>query len=474
MSKSDTKKFHFAFPNTYVLLFGVAVLVAILTYIVPAGTFDRVLNEATGRTAVVAGSFHTIESSPATLKILFSSLYVGFMDVVDINGLVLIMGAAIGVIVSSGAIHAIIALCVRKLGRKTDILFIILMTCFGIASAVVGMAEELIVFLPIIIAVCRALNYDDMTACGVILLGIYSSIGFAPISPYSVVIAQKIAEVPIYSGLGLRIVGMIGAMIIGMAYLILYSRRCAKDPSKSILYDKKTGGYICGKMIADETFDLDSYELTGERKAILLTMLVCMAIVVFGVIQYGWYFEEMSAVFLVMGIVCGLIQNKGKINKTAEDLVKEAGPLVGTCILLALSRSIVYILTEGQIIDTIVNAIAVPLSHLSGLVASWGMYFSQLIVNFFIPSASGQAMVVMPILTPLCDICKIPRNIAVHAFMTADCYGNLIIPTHPTTLAIVGMAGVAWPKWFKFAWKVVVLYSIWSLLLISVGYFMWS
>ena len=239
MSKSESKQFHFAFPNTYVLLFTVAVIVAALTYIVPAGTFDRVLNEATGRTAVVAGSFHTIESSPATWKTLFSSLYVGFMDVVDINGLLLIMGAGIGIIINSGAIHALIALCVRKLGQRTEILFIILMTCFGIASAVVGMAEELIVFIPLIMAVCRALNYDNITACGVLLLGIYSSIGFAPISPYSVVIAQTIAEVPIYSGLGLRIVGMIGAMVIGMAYLIIYSRRCAKDPSRAF-YTIKT------------------------------------------------------------------------------------------------------------------------------------------------------------------------------------------------------------------------------------------
>ena len=187
------KKKRFEFPNTYVLLFGVAVLVAVLTYIVPAGQFERVLDEATGRTAVVADSFHFIDSTPVTLKTLLSSVYVGFMEVVDINGLLLIMGAGIGVIVSSGAIHAIIALCVRKLGQKTDLLFIILMACFGIASAVVGMAEELIVFIPLIMAVCRALHYDDMTACGVLLLGLYSSIGFAPMSPYSVVIAHKIA-----------------------------------------------------------------------------------------------------------------------------------------------------------------------------------------------------------------------------------------------------------------------------------------
>lgn len=471
---TQEKKRKLEFPNTYVLLFGVAIFMAILTYIVPAGEFVREVNEATGRTGVVPGSFHFVESTPTSLKTLFSSVYEGFLDVADINGLLLIMGAGIGVIISSGAIHALIAKCVKRLGKYTDILFVILMIVIGIASAIVGMAEELIVFIPLLLAVCRALKYDDMTACAVLIIGIYASIGFSPISPYNLIIAQKIAEVPLYSGMAIRIIGMIGAMLIGIGYVILYSRRCAKDPSKSVLYDKKTGKYIINQnAIYVEDFSLDAFEMTKERLAILLVMLACFSFEVFGVIKYGWYLEEMSAIFLVMAIVCGLIHYHGRINDTAVALIKEAAPLVGTCILLALSRSIIFILSEGNIIDTIINAISIPLSHLSGLVASWGLYVSQLIVNFFIPSSSGQAMVVMPILTPLCDICNIPRNVAVHAFMTADCYGNLIIPTHPTTLAILGAAGVAWPKWFKWVWKLVLLFSLWSLLLISIGYFIW-
>lgn len=463
------------FPNTYVLLFGVAIFMAILTHIIPAGEFERELNEATGRTGVIAGSYHLIDATPATLKTLFSSVYVGFTEVADICGLLLIMGAGVGVIIASGSMHALIAKCVKRFGSKTDILFVIMMLAIGIASAIVGMAEELIVFIPLLLAVCRALKYDDLTACAVLIIGIYSTIGFSPISPYNLVIAQTIAEVPLYSGMGLRIVGMIGAMIIGIGYVLSYARSCAKNPKKSVLYDKAIGGYrINHDAIKIEEFNLDDYEMTKERTAILWVMLISFVIEVYGVIKYGWFYEEMSAIFLVMAIICGLIYTHGKINDTATLLVKESAPLIGTCILLALSRSIIFILTEGNIIDTIINGISIPLSHLTGLVASWGIYLSQLLINFFIPSASGQAMVVMPILTPLCDICEIPRNVAVHAFMTADCYGNLIIPTHPTTLAILGAAGVAWPKWFKWVWKLVLLFSIWSLVLITVGYFMWK
>lgn len=474
MKTLETNSKRFYFPNTYVLLFCIAITMAILSHIVPAGSFERVLNEATGRTAVVPGSFDYITATPTTLKILFSSVYVGFKDCIDIIGLLLIMGAAMGVIVESGAIHAIIACLVKKLGAKTDILFVILMICFAIASSVVGMAEELIVFIPLILTVCRALNYDDLTACAVLLLGIYSSIGFSPISPYNLIIAQTIAEVPLYSGLELRLVGLVGAVIIAICYVIHYSRKCARNPQNSLLYNKSTGGYILNcEIVETSDVNLDQYELTAKRKIVLIITLATIVSLVVGVILYKWYFEEMCALFFALGIVVSLIQYRGNFNDAAEALVKNAGTLIGTAVLLALSRSIVYILTDAQLMDTFVYWISIPLSHLSGLVAAWGIYISQLVVNFFIPSSSGQAMVVMPVLTPLCDLVGIPRNVAVHAFMTADCYGNLIIPTHPTTLAVLGLAGVPWLKWFRFAWKVVLLFSIWSLIIISIGYFVW-
>jgi len=475
MGDTLEKKNRFRFPNTYVLLFAVAIIMAILTYIIPAGTFERAVNEATGRTGVVPGSFQFVEQTPAGFVTLFSSVFEGFLQAAELSGIILIMGSAVGVIINSGAMHALIAKAVKKFGQKTDMLFVVLMAAFTIASTIVGMCEELVIFIPLILAVCRALNYDDMTACAVIVIGLYQGLGFAPFSPYSTLIAQQIAEVELYSGLGIRVVGLIGGAIIGITYVLLYSRRCAKDPSKSVLYDKNIGGYVINSTgIKVKEFNLDDYQMTPKRKAIIILLVIAIIINVYGVMKYGWYFDELSCIYLILGVVCALIEYNGKINDAAEALIKEMGPLVGTCMLLAMSRSIIYVLNEGQIMDTIIYAISNPLSKLSGLVASWGIYISQLIVNFFIPSASGQAMAVMPIITPLCDICEIPRNVGVHAFMTADCYGNLIIPTHPTTLAILGMAGVSWTKWFKWVWKLVLLFSIWSLILISVGYYIWQ
>ena len=463
------------FPNTYVLLFLITILMAVLSHIIPAGAFDRVDDAATGRTIVVAGTYKSVAATPTSLTTLLSSVYQGFLDCSDIIGLLLIMGATVGIIIESGAIHAIIAKLVKRLGTKTDLIFVVLMVCFSIASSIVGMAEELIVFVPLLLGVCRALDYDDLTACAVLVLGIYSSIGFSPISPYNLIIAQTIAQVPLYSGMGIRIFGLIGAVIIAIVYVLHYARKCAANPEKSLLYDKKIKGYIINsELVGKDSHSIDEYDMTTERKIILYALLITIIVLVYGVLVYKWYLTEMCALFFALGLFCGIVAFHGDFNSMAEAMIKQASTLMGTAFLLALSRSIVYVMTDAQMLDTFVYWFSLPLSKLNGLVAVWGIYVSQLIVNFFIPSSSGQAMAVMPVLAPLCDIIGINRNLAVHAFMTADCYGNLIIPTHPTTLAVLGFAGVSWIKWFKFAWKIVVLFSIWSCFVLSIAYFAWQ
>ena len=177
----------------------------------------------------------------------------------------------------------------------------------------------------------------------------------------------------------------------------------------------------------------------------------------------------MSALFLVMAIICGLINFNLSFDKVVNCFVENAAGMATVAILLALSRSIVYIITEGQIIDTIIYAISIPLSHLSGVLAAWGIYISQLVVNFFIPSSSGQAMVVMPILTPLADLIGVSRQVAVHAFTAGDYFGNMIIPTHPTTLACLAIAGIPYNKWFKYVLPCFLKWSAWVLVVLAIG-----
>lgn len=464
------EKKEFKFPSTSTLLIAVSAIMWLLTYIIPAGVFDRALNEVTGREGVVAGSFHYVEQVHMGIGKLFEASYWGVVDVIDIIALVFIVGGAVGIILETGAIHAAIGHVAKKTGSRGNIIFVILMLAFGAASTFLGVAEELIVFIPLLVSIALSLGYDKMTAVGVLLLGVYGAGGFAIIGPYNTMIAQKVAGLELLSGMGLRAVGCIGALAISIHHVLRYAKKAKEDPAKNLLYDKGSKALRIDKDAGKENVvNLEDFELTGERKITLLVLVVGLIVMTIGVMKWEWWFEHISAMFLAMAIICGMVHFKGNFDKVINAYVTHASSMASVAILLALSRSIVYILTEGQIIDTIINAISIPLSRTSGVVAAWGIYISQLIVNFFIPSSSGQAMVVMPILTPLSDLIGVSRQIAVHAFTAGDYFGNMIIPTHPTTLACLAMAGISYDKWFRYALPVVIKWSVWVFIVLAAG-----
>lgn len=466
------KKKKFKFPNTATLLLIVVLLMGILTYIIPAGLFDREINEATGREGVIPGSFHYIEQSPVSPAKILEAPYWGFLEVVDIIAVVFIIGGSMGVVINSGAIHAGIGAISRKTGDKNDIIFIILMLLFSAASTFLGMAEELIVFVPLLISIALSLGYDKMTAVGVLLFGIYGAGGFAIIGPFNTMIAQKVAGVELLSGMGLRTIGCLGAVIISIHHVLSYGHREKKkrDEIGTVKYDKRDQTLkLDEEKIKKEVVDLQSYEMTAVRSITLIILAVGIALMAVGVYKWGWWFEHMSAIFFAMAIIVGLLTNKGSLDETVRIFLDNAASMAQAAILLALSRAIVFVISEGQIIDTIVYAISVPLSHLNGVLAAWGIYISQVIVNFFVPSSTGQAMVMMPILTPLADLTDLSRQVAVHAFTAADYFGNMIIPTHPTTLACLAIAGISYDKWFKFALPMFLKWSAWTFIILAVG-----
>ncbi|MBQ4468188.1 MAG: YfcC family protein [Firmicutes bacterium] len=453
----------------------VALLVAILTYVVPAGQYDRVDDPVTGRTLVVEGTYQPVDPHPATLSTLFGSLYEGFQDISDIIALILIAGGAMGILIKSGAIHAGINSLTKVTKGKNWMLFAIIMIVYAFCSSLLGMAEEFIGFVPILCAIAISLGYDKITGIAILLFGIYSGVGFALTNPFNIVIAQQIAQLPIFSGMGLRAVGFVGSVIIAIHHVIHYGNKVKKDPTKSLLYDKNDSSLKLDPEISEKEMnkvDLTTFELTGKRKLELIILAVTIIGMGYGTTQLGWWMHEMCAIFLAFGIVIGLIEFKS-LNETVNTFMREAGGMAEACLLIAMSRSIVYIMSDGMIIDTIVRGIATPLGHLNGVLAAWAIYISQLIVNFFVPSSSGQAVVVMPILTPLADLTGISRQVMVHAFMAADSYGNMIIPTHPTTLACLGMAGISYNKWFKLAWPLVLKWTIWSFIILAIGVYVW-
>lgn len=466
------KKKKFVFPNTATLLLIVVLTMGILTYIIPAGQFDREINEATGREGVVAGTFHYVEQTPVSIGKIFEAPYWGFLDVVDIIALVFIIGGSMGVVIDSGAIHAGIGAIARKTGNKGEIILVFLMMAFGAASTFLGMAEEFIVFTPLLISIALSLGFDKLTAIGVLLLGIYGAGGFAIIGPFNTMIAQNVAEVELLSGMGLRTIGCIGALAISVHHVISRGnkeRRLMQEatPTK---FDKKDGlDKIDEEKIKKEIIDLQSYRMTKIRALTLVILLGSIALMAVGVSFFGWWFEHLSAIFFAMAVMVGMICNRGSLDVTVKIFLKNAATMAEAAILLALSRAIIFVISEGEIIDTIVYAISIPLGELHGIFAAWGIYISQIIVNFFVPSSSGQAMVMMPILTPLVDLIGLSRQVAVHAFTAADYFGNMIIPTHPTTLACLAIAGISYDKWFKYVLPCFLKWSAWVFVILTIG-----
>lgn len=458
------------FPSTATLLMGVTAFVAILTYIIPAGMFDRILDENTGRNIVVADSFQYIDQTPISIGELLQAPYWGLSEVVDIIAILFIIGGSMGIVIESGAIHAAIGSLSKKAGDKKNLILLIMMLAFGAGSTSLGMAEEFIVFIPLLVTVSLSLGYDKLTGVAVMLLGTYAAGGFPLIGPFNLMIAQSIAEVPLLSGMGLRAIGCAGTVIIAIHHVLSYGKKVKNDPTKSLLYNKEIGGMVIDSDEIQKNYvNLDDYEFTIQRKIIILVLVAGIGIMAYGVNSYGWWFEQMCAIFLSIGLICGLIAFRGGFDKTINTFMTQASTMAIAVLLVSLSRAIIVVLSKGQIIDTIIYGLSVPLSHLNGVLAAWGIYISQLIINFFVPSSSGQAMVMMPILTPLADIVGISRQVVVNAFTTADYFGNMVIPTHPTTLACLGIAGISYDKWFKFAWPIVVKWSLWTMVILAIG-----
>jgi len=458
------KKFHF--PSTAGILMIFCLGVMLLTYVVPAGQFERALDDATGRNIVVAGTYTEMESTPAGLWDLFASVYNGFLDVADICAVILICGGSIGLLIETGAIQAGIGALVKKTGNKTYLMFIVLMIVFALGTCILGLGEEYMIFIPILCSIFVSLGYDELTAVAVTYLSAVGGQAFALVGPFNLMIAQSIAELPLLSGAGLRTVGFVGSLGIAMVYTILHANKVKKQNTK---LDKESGAIIIDTEKAQkQIINLDDYPLTTERKVVLLIFAAITAFMAWGIVVHAWYFEEMCAIFMAMALIIGLYYFKS-FNKMVDLFLSQGQILAPTLILLSLARGIVVLMNTGNIADTLINWMAEGLSGVSGVFGAWAIYLANIVINLFIPSCSGQATAVMPILTPLADLIGISRQVVVHCFMAADSMGNIIIPTHTLLVASLSLSGVSFAKWFKFAWKLFLIWTAWAFLILAIG-----
>lgn len=437
-------------PHTYVIVGAFVVLMAILTYIVPAGTYDYVYNEAVDREVVDPDSFHYVESSPVSLLQLLTSVTLGMQQAGDVIFFVFIIGGSMEIIHATGAIRRGIGTLANK--KFIEKWFIpVFAFVFGLMGATFGASDELVIFAPIGVAVAHALGYDALTGLAAVVLG--AAVGFNAgfLNPFSTSIAQSMAELPIYSGISYRLIIFAVLFVITVAYIMRYARRVKENHDLSIVKD-------CRCELEKEDIRVENMErMNGRDKLVMLVMIAGIIFMVFGVFYWGWYIDEMAGIFIAIGLIAGLV-GKMNLSQIASTFVDGAAALTFGALVTGFAKAIVIMMEDGMILDTIIHAMSSAVIALPEMLAVIGMYIIQIIVNFFIPSSTGQAATIMPIMIPLADVVGITRQTAVLCFQFGDGFCNSIVPTSSVLMSYLAVTKVPYEKWLKFIWPLMLIW----------------
>jgi len=433
-------------PHTLVLLFGMIVLAYALTWVVPAGSFETETNDH-NREVVVPGTFAELDGvDKLPVWSVFTVIPRGLEAAQGIIFFIFLIGGALAVVRSTGVIDAILARMLKQFGKQPAVLIFISMLAVAVGSSTIGMSEEFIPFTPVLILLCVGMGMDAIVAASILIVGSGIGYGAATINPFTVLVAQDLAGVQLISGLNYRLILFVPFFLIGFWHIWRYASKIRKDPSASLMQS------------VDVDFEEPAEMQTAltSRHTIILTLIVAtLGVLVWGIMQKGWYFVELGAVFTALAIACGLIAGKS-LDSVAKTFTAGAAELTGTALLIGFARSIEMILSDAQVLHTIVNALAEPLSAVGGGLAASGMFVIQSVFNFFIPSGSGQAYVTIPIMAPISDLVGLSRQVAVLAYQMGDGFMNMIIPTGYVLMGILGMARIPYDRWFRFAWPLIL------------------
>lgn len=440
-------------PNTLVLLCIFILVVSVLTYIIPAGSFDRSEDPASGRNLVVAGSYHAVDANPVTPFEIFMAIPKGLEQAAYVIFFLFIIGGAFRILQATGAIETGIGNVVRKLEGKETLIIPVIMVIFALGGSILGVAEEALAFMPMVVMLCLALGFDSITGAAVLLLSSAAGYAGATLNPFTVGLAQGISGLPLFSGLGYRMICFGIITTVTITYVYLYARKIKRYPELSPMYheDKKL------------KFNIEANEFgefTTRHKMVLLTLFVGIVFLAYGVLKLGFYITELGAIFLIIGIVAGLIGGL-RISEVADEFVLGAKDLLYACLIVGFARAMLVIMSDGNILDSIIYSAAQLISGLPPTVSAVAMFIVQSLTNIVIPSGSGQAAVSMPIMAPLADAIGVPRQTAVLAYQFGDAFSNVMTPTSGFFMAGIAMCGITWTKWAKW---LLPLFAMWCVL----------
>lgn len=450
-------------PHTFTIVFGLIVLAAILTWVVPAGEYTRVVEG--GREVVLNDSFHRVDAAPQTWQV-FSALFNGFVDKADIIVFILMVGGAFWILNNSHAIDVGVMAFLRRVQRLSryklvsklgvnNIIITLVMLLFSLFGAVFGMSEETIAFVVVFIPLAIQMGYDSIV--GVCMCYVAAHVGFAGamLNPFTIGIAQGIAGLPLFSGLEYRFFCWVTLTVVGIAFVLWYAARVKAKPDRSPVH--KLDDYW-----RERASSTEQSTLTVRHILILILLLLTIVALVVGVLAWGWYIAEISALFLAMGILAGIIDRQ-----SADDIAKLflAGckDILSAALVVGLASGIIFILRDGHIMDTLLYGLSRSLAHTGEVTSLAVMYVFQTLLNIVMPSGSAKAALTMPIMTQFADLIGVSRQTTVLAFQFGDGFTNMLTPTSGVLIGVLGIARIPYGTWLRWAWKFI-------LALIAIGF----
>ncbi|SDJ68895.1 YfcC family protein [Sediminibacillus albus] len=443
-------------PDTYVILFLVLLAGVIATYLVPSGNFERETIDNVER--VIPGTYTLTDGSVLGLMDIFTAIQMGMVQSADIIFMVLFTGGAFEIIERSGALRGAINSAVSITRGKEFWMIAIVSTLFALGGAVGAVANAVIAFVAIGVIIARMLKLDPIVAVAITFGANFAGFNVGFINPYTVGIAQNIADLPLFSGALFRVIVFVIILALTIWYTWRYAKKVMEDPDKSLI-----GVY-------DEEKDEETLASAFTLRHKLLLGFVGLALVffVYASINLGWSINHMAAFFVLIGLVSGIIAGM-HYNTIAITFLQGTQKLVYGALVVGLARAVIVVLEDGEVLDTIVQALSVPLENLPSVLAAIGMFISSAFLNFLVNSGSGQAMISMPMLVPLADMVGVTRQVAVQAFQFGDGLTNSIFPTSGILMASLAVAGVPWTKWVKFIFPLFLAWVVIAVIMLSIG-----
>jgi uncharacterized ion transporter superfamily protein YfcC len=460
-------------PHALALVWGLAVLVLLASWVIPSGAFDRVetVVDGTRRLVTVPGTYHPVPKVRPGLEQALLAPIRGLQHGADLIAFLLVIGGAFAVLTATGALERGIRALAELLRRRPRLEWVLipaLIAAFSLAGSVFGMSEEVIPFVLVFIPLARSLGYDSLTGVAIPFLGSAAGFAAAFLNPFTVGIAQRLSDLP-PSGFGYRLVAWFLGTALVTAYVLRHARRVKADPASSPVRDLDLA-----RDAEAEAIEAPAGASGWRAGTVLALLALAIGVLIWGVVAKGWYFDQIGALFLALALASAAVARLGA-DPTARAFVAGAKDMVGVVLIVACAKALLLIAQEARILDTLLHAASSGVARLPRVLTAQVMFLAQCALNFFIHSGTSQAALTMPIMAPLADLVGITRQTAVFAFQLCE-FVNPVLPTSAVTMGVLGAAKIPWERWARWFLPLLLLLGLLSALLLvpPVLFFHWG